>query len=138
MQFRKIMEEDEEQLFVLQREYKKDIREEVPDATSMTKLIDAIKTGRILFYGCEEDGKLVAMCSVCINFSTFNYGSSGVIEDFYIVKECRHKGLARKLVRYAYDESGVSTMTVGCADCDIKMYNSLGFKVSLGNMLAYE
>ena len=68
MQFRKIMEEDEEQLFVLQREYKKDIREEVPDATSMTKLIDAIKTGRILFYGCEEDGKLVAMCSVCINF----------------------------------------------------------------------
>ena len=138
MQFRKIMEEDEEQLFVLQREYKKDIREEVPDATSMTKLIDAIKTGRILFYGCEEDGKLVAMCSVCINFSTFNYGSSGVFEDFYIVKECRHKGLARKLVRYAYDESGVSTMTVGCADCDIKMYNSLGFKVSLGNMLVYE
>jgi hypothetical protein len=29
-------------------------------------------------------------------------------------------------------------LTVGCADCDVKMYKSLGFSIPLGNLLANE
>jgi len=28
-------------------------------------------------------------------------------------------------------------LTVGCADCDVEMYRSLGFDIPLGNMLAF-
>ena len=64
--------------------------------------------------------------------------TGGVFEDFYIVPEYRHKGIARQLVRFAYQESGVGSLTVGCADCDVKMYLSLGFTIPLGNLLAFE
>ena len=59
-------------------------------------------------------------------------------EDFYIVPEYRHKGVARQLVAFAYRESGIGSLTVGCADCDIKMYQSLGFTIPPGNLLAFE
>lgn len=41
-------------------------------------------------------------------------------------------------VQFAWRESGVSSMTVGCADCDADMYQALGFSVPLGNLLAFE
>ncbi len=42
------------------------------------------------------------------------------------------------LVQYAYHESGVKSMTVGCVDCDIQMYGALGFSIKLGNLLTWE
>ena len=63
---------------------------------------------------------------------------SGVFEDFYIKPEYRHKGIAKKLVAYAYEQSGISSLIVGCADCDDEMYEVIGFQISIGNMLAYE
>ena len=71
-------------------------------------------------------------------FSTFCYGPCGVLEGFYILPAYRHQGIARELVRFAYENSGAASMIVGCADCDLPMYRSLGFTVPLGNMLAYE
>ena len=62
---------------------------------------------------------------------------SGVFEDFYIQPAYRHQGIARKLVSFAYEQSGVGSLTVGCADCDVAMYQSIGFKLRLGNMLAF-
>ena len=61
----------------------------------------------------------------------------GVFEDFYIQPEYRHKRIARKLVAYAYEQSGVESLTVGCADCDVQMYEAIGFGIPLGNMLAF-
>ena len=61
-----------------------------------------------------------------------------MFEDFYIRPACRHRGAARGLLRFAYADSGVSTLTVGCADCDLEMYRALGFSISLGNLLAFE
>ena len=63
---------------------------------------------------------------------------SGVFEDFYIRPAYRHQGTARRLVAFAYRESGVSSLTVGCADCDVRMYRALGFTAALGNLLALE
>ena len=80
---------------------------------------------------------MIGCCSVTVGFSTFDYAASGVFEDFYIRPEYRHQGIARKLVQYAYQESGVNSLTVGCADCDVAMYRSLGFGISLGNLLAF-
>ena len=124
-------------LEALHRAYKAEIGEELPTRDELDALEQALAEGRIQFFGCICEGKLVACCSVGTVFSTFNYAASGVFEDFYIVPEWRHKGIARRLVEFTYRESGVGSMTVGCADCDEAMYRALGFDIRLGNMLAY-
>ena len=118
--------------------YKQEIGEEPPTDANFSSLSEAIKKGEIIFYGCADDGKLIACCSITPTYSTFNYQTGGVFEDFYIVPEYRHKGIARQLVRFAYQESSVGSLTVGCADCDVKMYQSLGFTIPLGNLFAFE
>ena len=118
--------------------YKDAIGEDAPSPEELEALKDAIGSGRILFFGCRENGMLIGCCSVSITFSTFCYAPSGVFEDFYILPAYRHKGVARALVRFAYENSGVASMTVGCAECDLLMYKALGFSIPIGNMLAFE
>ncbi|MDO4564920.1 MAG: GNAT family N-acetyltransferase [Clostridia bacterium] len=117
--------------------YKAEIGENPPTEAQLARLFDAIEYGKIDFFGCLDGNKLIACCSICCTFSTFNYGLSGVFEDFYIAPEYRHKGIAKRLVRYAVEQSGVKSLTVGCADCDVEMYKAIGFSIPLGNMLAY-
>ena len=122
----------------LQTEYKRAIGEPLPTDVDMESLRAALDERRICFYGCCAEGRLIACCSVARTYSTFDYGTGGVFEDFYIAPEYRHRGIARRLVRFAFERSGVSSLTVGCADCDVDMYRALGFGRALGNMLAYE
>ena len=137
MNFVKIKAENLEELLTLQNAYKVEIGEGLPTNVELESLKKAIENEEIHFYGCICDGALVGCCSICYTYSTFNYGKSGVFEDFYIQPKYRHKGIARKLVSFAYEQSGVGSLTVGCADCDMPMYQSIGFKITLGNMLAF-
>ena len=137
MEFVLVKTERFQELENLQTAYKYEIGEDRPSKSDFESLKKAIEQGKINFYGCVCDGKLVACCSICLTYSTFNYDTAGVFEDFYILPAYRHKGIARKLVKFAYANSGVSSLSVGCADCDIGMYNALGFDIPLGNMLAY-
>ena len=137
MEYRKIEASQVEALWKLQLLYKAEIGEEAPDSAGKARLAEAIKDGRILFFGAFEEEKLVGCCSVTVGFSTFLYEPSGVFEDFYILPAYRHRGIARKLVDFAVGESGVSTLTVGCADCDLPLYQALGFRLALGNLLAF-
>ena len=125
-------------LWKLQKLYKQEIGEDEPGEAEKERLAEAIEAGRILFFGAFDNASLIGCCSVTIGFSTFNYRAGGVFEDFYILPEYRHTGTARLLVQAARRESGVASLTVGCADCDVPMYRSLGFSVPLGNLLAYD
>ena len=127
-----------EALWKLQKLYKEEIGEDAPGEAEKERLVKAIEAGRIFFFGAFDGGSLVGCCSVTVGFSTFNYMASGVFEDFFILPEYRHQGTARRLVRFARRESGVSSLTVGCADCDAPMYQALGFSVPLGNLLAFD
>ena len=118
--------------------YKLEIGEDAPDREGLDNLRKAVEEGTILFYACEEDSRPVGCCSVSPTFSTFNYQKAGVFEDFYILPEYRHRGIARKLVEFAFRDSGVGSLTVGCADCDRELYGALGFSIPLGNLLAYD
>ena len=138
MEFIRLTNEDFDALVPLHLAYKEAIGENVPSAEDLSALKDAIENRRILFFGCRESGQLIGCCSVSVTFSTFCYAASGVFEDFYILPAYRHRGVARALVRFAYEKSGVRSMTVGCADCDLPMYKALGFSVPIGNLLAYE
>ena len=138
MEFIRLTNADFDALVPLHLAYKEAIGENVPSAEDLSALKDAIENGRILFFGCRESGQLIGCCSVSVMFSTFCYAASGVFEDFYILPAYRHRGVARALVRFAYENSGVSSMTVGCAECDLPMYNVLGFSVPIGNLLVYE
>lgn len=138
MKYRRIDADQIEALWELQKKYKTEIGEEEPQVQCRSLLRRAIEEERILFYGAWDDTVLAGSCSITVGFSTFDYRASGVFEDFYIRPEFRHQGIARKLVQYAYQESGVSSLTVGCADCDMQMYQSLGFTIRLGNLLAFD
>ena len=137
MDYRRMDASQMEALWKLQKLYKAEIGENEPDSAGKERLAEAIKAERILFFGVFDGAIPVACCSVTVGFSTLDYMPGGVFEDFYILPEYRHKGVARQLVQFAYRESGVSSMTVGCADCDVQMYRSLGFSAVLGNLLAY-
>lgn len=138
MDFIRLSEENMAELQELQTAYKAEIGEDCPTGEDFASLRRAIQSGQILFYGCAAEGRLVACCSVSPTFSTFNYQTGGVFEDFFILPAYRHQGIARKLVRFAWQESGVSSLTVGCADCDAEMYKALGFSLRLGNLCAYQ
>ena len=138
MDYRKIEASDIEALWELQKRYKAEIGEEEPGKDARDRFADAIERGVILFFGVWNENTLIASCSVTVGFSTFDYKPSGVFEDFYICSAYRHQGIARQLVQFAYRESGVSSLTVGCADCDVDMYQSLGFSIPLGNLLAFD
>ena len=125
MEYRRITASEIDELWELQKAYKSEIYEDSPTDADRERLAVAIREGKIC-------------CSVTIGFSTFNYAESGVFEDFYILPQYRHQGIARKLVQFARTESGVQSLTVGCADCDKAMYQALGFSVLLGNLLAYD
>ena len=118
--------------------YKLEIGEDAPGREGLDNLRKAVEEETIFFYACEEDGRPVGCCSVSPTFSTFNYQKAGVFEDFYILPEYRHRGIARKLVEFACRDSGVGSLTVGCADCDRVLYAALGFSIPLGNLLAYD
>ena len=138
MEFRRISSGDISELIRLHIAYKAEIGEDAPTDEQLSVLREAITGQRISFFGCEQDNRLVACCSVSVLFSTFDYAAGGVLEDLYIIPEYRHRGIARKLVRFAFDESGVSSLTVGCADCDLPLYRAIGFRIPLGNMLAFD
>ena len=138
MELIRISREQMADLSRLQAAYKAEIGEDAPEEAQLQRLEAAIENGSILFFGCLMDGRLVACCSVSRTFSTFDYQTGGVFEDFYILPEYRHQGIARRLVRFAWQESGVSSLTVGCADCDAEMYKALGFSLRLGNLCAYQ
>lgn len=136
MDFVLITTERFDDLKKLQAAYKNEIGEDSPSESDFESLRKAIEQKKIYFYGCVCDGKLVACCSVCLTYSTFNYDAAGVFEDFYIQPAYRHREIARKLVAFAYENSKVSSLSVGCADCDLGLYQAIGFQIPLGNMLA--
>ena len=138
MEYRRMAASDMAQLWELQKAYKAEIGENVPTAQDRDRLREAIEQERILFYGAFDGAAAVGCCSVTVGFSTFLYAPSGVFEDFYIRPAYRHKGIARALAQLAKADSGVSSLTVGCADCDAEMYKALGFSIPLGNLLAFD
>ena len=138
MEYQKISASRTGELWELQKLYKAEIGEDEPGEAEKERLSEAIEDGRIFFFGAFDKDALVGCCSVTAGFSTFDYRAGGVFEDFYILPGYRHKGIARQLVLFARRESGVSSLTVGCADCDVPMYEALGFSVPLGNLLAFD
>ena len=137
MEYRRIDASEMDELWELQKAYKAAIREDDPTDPDRERLAEAIREERIRFYGAWDGPVLAGCCSVTVGFSTFNYAPSGVFEDFYICPQYRHQGAARELVRLARADSGVCSLTVGCADCDKAMYQALGFSVPIGNLLAF-
>lgn len=125
-------------LWELQKQYKAEVGEYIPNDISKKRLKDAISKGKILFFGAWAGASLVGCCSITVGFSTFDYMPSGIFEDFFICPDFRHKGIARQLVQFAYRSSDINSMTVACAQCDIQMYKSLGFSIQLGNLFAFE
>jgi len=64
---------------------------------------------------------------------------SGLQHFVYLsVETMIYKHIARELVRFVVQDSGVASLTIGCADCDLAMYDALGFTIKLGNLLAFD
>ena len=108
-------------------------------STQRSSLTQAVTGGQIHFFLAWDGPVLVGMCSVSPCFSTFGCATSGVFDDFYIQPGYRHRGIARLLAAHAQDwcrQQRYASLTVGCSDGDIGMYQNLGFHIRLGTMLA--
>ncbi|MBR4550033.1 MAG: GNAT family N-acetyltransferase [Oscillospiraceae bacterium] len=137
MEYRRLTGKDLDGLWEMQLAYKAEIGEAEPSGPDRERLREAVDRDAIRFCGAWDGARLVGVCSVTLAFSTFLYAPSGIFEDFYIRPAYRHKGIARELVRFARQECGACTLTVGCADCDVPMYEALGFSIPLGRLLAF-
>lgn len=113
---------------------------EAPMTSSQrSALTQAVTDGQIRFFLAWDGPVLVGMCSVSPCFSTFRCTTSGVFDDFYILPDYRHRGIAKLLTTHAQSwcrQQYYASLTVGCSDGDIGMYQNLGFDIRLGTMLA--
>ena len=140
MIYQKLNPIDTPQLLVLMQQYKRVIGESELSEEQSEKLISAITRKEIEFFVAKRDYELIAMCSICTVFSTYLCEKNGILEDFFITEEHRHKGIARGLISFVFEEmraNEVITVWVGCADVDIEMYKSLGFDIPLGKLLTW-
>ena len=128
------------QLLALQNGYKQAIGEAPLTEEQQRRLRQAIAAGRITFFVARCGERLVGMCSVARCYSTFACSDTGVYEDFYVEPAFRGSGLARRLAKAAQSwccDNGIASLTVCCAPCDEKMYQSLGFSLPLGSTFAH-
>ncbi len=119
----------------LEDSFLEEIGEEALTEEQRQRLQEAIRVGDITFFLATADGQVLGMCSVARHFSTFCCAQTGAFEDFYVKPAYRGKGVARRLTQTAQQWSaarGVVSLTVCCAPCDEKMYQSLGFDARLG------
>ena len=128
------------QLLALQSGYKQSIGEAPLTEEQQRQLQQAIAAGRITFFVARCGERLVGMCSVARCYSTFTCADMGVYEDFYVEPAFRGSGLARRLAEAAQAwcrNNGIASLTVCCAPCDEKMYQSLDFSLPLGSTFAH-
>ena len=90
MEYSRICAFQIDQLWEFQKAYKAEIGEDQPGDLDRTRLLSALEKEQIIFYGVCSGSILIGCCSVTVGFSTFDYASSGVFEDFYIRPEYRH------------------------------------------------
>ena len=128
------------QLKKLENGFLKEIGEQPLTEVKQEQLAQAIRDGRISFFVAKRGYRAVGMCSVAKCFSTFACCDTGVFDDFYIEPVFRRKGIARKLAQTAQrwcKGNNLASLTVCCAPCDEKMYQSLGFDTQLGTTFAH-
>lgn len=128
------------QLVKLENEFLEEIGEASMTEEKQTQLQQAIRDSKIIFFIARQGDHAVGMCSIVKSFSTFSCSDIGVFDDFYIEPVFRKMGIARKLAQAAQSwcrENNLASLTVCCAPCDEKMYQALGFDVSLGKTYAY-
>lgn len=128
------------QLRKLMNGFLAEIGEECLSEEKQDRLQNAIRAGEIVFFLAKRGYRAVGVCSVATAFSTFQCGSVGIFDDFYVEPVFRRQGIARMLSKAAKDwcgERGIPSLTVTCAPCDEEMYRSLGFSSPLGEAFAY-
>lgn len=127
------------QLQKLENGFLREIGEAPLDEGRQERLKAAIRGGRIVFFLARRGYRAVGMCSVAVCFSTFACSDIGMFDDFFVEPAFRGQGAARLLAERALcwcREQGLASLTVGCSAGDVGMYQSLGFQLPLGTMLA--
>lgn len=130
---------EEWQLKKLENGFFREIGETALTEERQTRLSQAVRDGKIIFFVARRGSRAVGMCSVAGCFSTYACADIGVFDDFYIEPVFRKKGIARKLTQAAQEwcrDRGIISLSVCCAPCDEERYRDLGFTVRLGTTLA--
>jgi len=140
MTYEKLSPADITQLLDLMRQYKRSVGEPPLNPEQKEALQQAILNGQITYYICKNRDNIVAMCSVVIAFSSYTCEPMGIFEDFFISLGFRGRGIARGLTGFVFEEmksQNIASLWIGCAEQDMDMYKSLGFKTRLGNLLTW-
>lgn len=127
------------QLRKLENGYLSEIGEDMLTEESQEALSCAIANRQITFFLAKRGCRAVGMCSTATVFSTFACKNIGIFEDFYVEPAFRKRGIAHRLAEAAQKwckDNDISSLSVTCAPCDERMYQSLGFDLCLGSTYA--
>jgi len=139
MDIRRATLADFEQIAITINKFKLEVGENPLTAQMEAAVRGAFERGAIDFYIVCEDGVVLGICSLSRCFSTYAAAPAALLDDVYIAREWRKKGLLRKLVECARNDAaakGISSIMLGASAGDVGMYKSLGFDIELGTMLA--
>lgn len=135
MNFRVLTIDDFDQIAVMEKNYKTSIGEARPSQDGLACLKQAIEHEEIKFYGAEDNGKIIGICSIVKIYSTFRFEYLGMLEDFYVQITYRKKGIAKQLIDFAWKASRCRTLGVFCGDENIEILHKLGFTFPIENCL---
>lgn len=127
------------QLMKLENGFRTAVGEQPLTEAEKQRLRTAVAREEIAFFLARRSTRAVGMCSVSPCFSTFACTRVGVFDDFFVEPVFRGHGIARTLVAAARSwcaAQGMASLMLGCGEGDAAMYQSLGFDVPLGRMLA--
>lgn len=108
-------------------------------AQGLRRILENPAAGRV--FVMRVDGRAVGMASLLFTVSTAEGGTAGILEDMFIAKPWRGKGLGRRLVEHICRwarEQGCTRITL-LADKEnsgaLEFYRSLGFAKSAMTVL---
>ncbi len=75
----------------------------VPNASAFETMEGSIRSDRIRFYMCMEEGRVIGVVSLTLGFSTFRMKPFALLGDLYVHPGHRGRGAAAALVLAAMD-----------------------------------
>ena len=95
--------------------------------------VSLLKLKSLIFSSPRQEGYL----QLIINDNLQDGSKYGIIENVFVKKECRKKGIATQLIKDAVNyakENNLYKIILNCSDQNIDLYHKNGFKVYQYNM----
>jgi len=114
------------------------IGEADPGAEGYDRIRAAAGRGEIEFHVARDGGVPVGLISLTMGFSTYRAAPFALLEDLFVERSHRRRGIARRLIEAATAAAtarGCGSLLAGVGATDLAMWGHLGFR-RIGQLVA--